>query len=167
MAQSQESEMVQQLAQAKAALKDGSVVSIAVNGVGAYTVGMDALGLPDLVVIDNVEDDSDERALFLSSVVVNFYHHVSMMHESKQSKVVIEHIDYYVSEEESARFLLRKVKMDKPWEHLAVQRDLMPNDSLVQIHLPDGKNRVLGDDGFTPNATFGERLFESTPDVFY
>lgn len=159
--------IAKQLVEAKKFLKEGKIVSISVLGVGAYTVGMDNHDLPDVVVIDNTDDDSDERALFISNLVVNFYHHIAMMVESKQSSAVVEHIDYYLDEEQCARFLLRKVEMEKPWEHLAVQRDLQPNDALVQIHLPDGKNRILGEKDYTPHAKHGERLFETTPDVFY
>lgn len=151
---------------AKETIADGRIAVVGIHGCGAYTVGMDGHDLPDIIIIDNIDDESDERTAFICNVAVNFYHHISMMTADNDDQRVVEHIDYYVNDEECARFLIRKVPMEKPWEHLVVMRDIAPNDNVVQIHLPDSNNRVWGEEGYQPHATRGEMLFEVVPTHF-
>lgn len=152
--------------QAKETIADGRIAAVAIIGCGAYTVGMDGHDLPDVVIVSNVDNDSEEYAQFLANASVNFYHHISLMVDAGEDQRIVEHDDYAADNDKAARFLLRKVPMEKPWEHLVVQRDIAPNDNLIQIHLPDSNNRVWGEEGYQPHHTRGEVLFEVVPNYF-
>lgn len=139
------------------------VAGIVVAGRGAYTVGMAQHGLPDVVVLSTA--DSDAWIKSLGTLVTNFYTHIKMMDYFEKKELVVEH-DAYETNGQPARFKLRMVDLERPWEHLLLLRDAAPNEYVVQLHVPDDQNRVYGEFGYDMNHSMSSVRFEDRSDFF-
>lgn len=139
------------------------VAGIVVAGRGAYTVGMAQHGLPDVVILSTA--DSAEWVKSLGVLVTNFFTHVQMMSHFHKQELVVEH-DAYETNGQTARFKLRMVDLNNPWEHLLMLRDAAPNDRVVQLHVPDDQNRVYGEFGYDMNHSMSSVRFEDRSDFF-
>lgn len=139
------------------------IAAIVVPGCGAYTVGMAQHGLPDVVCLSTAQGKGWQETL--AGIIINFFIHIKMMEFSEKSEIIVEHDDYEVAGQ-PARFKLRRVDVEKPWQHLLMLRDSMPNDRLVQLHISDDQNRVFGEFAYDMNHSMSSVRFEDRLDFF-